>query len=65
MTRAAAEGHLFHLWWHPHNFGVDLRENLDVLSALLRHFSELQERYGMQSLSMADVAMAVRRPPAT
>ncbi len=24
MTRAARSGGLFHLWWHPHNFGIHI-----------------------------------------
>ncbi|MGI9419167.1 MAG: polysaccharide deacetylase family protein, partial [Geminicoccaceae bacterium] len=29
MTHAAAEGQIFHLWWHPHNFGMDQNDNFD------------------------------------
>ena len=65
---AAAEGAVFHLWFHPHNFGVHLEENLQVLEAILRAFAFGQERYGMRSLSMSAVADVVRdgiRLPAT
>ncbi len=56
MTVAAARGEQYHLWWHPHNFGVDLEENLAVLSFVLEHFRRLQEELGMRTLSMGDVA---------
>ena len=56
MEQAARRGEMFHLWWHPHNFGGDLRENLDRLSRLIDHFDDLSSRYGMESLSMVDVA---------
>jgi hypothetical protein len=56
MEQAAKRGEVFHLWWHPHNFGQHLTENLAVLRRIAEHFQFLQVRYGMQSLSMAEVA---------
>jgi hypothetical protein len=61
METAARRGKLFHLWWHPHNFGVDLRENLAFLRAILDCFHTLQERYGMRSMTMAALADDVLR----
>jgi hypothetical protein len=56
MTRAARAGRGFHLWWHPHNFGTHLEENIAVLSALLDTFAVLRERHGMTSRSMREIA---------
>lgn len=56
LTHAAREGGLFHLWWHPHNFGKHLKENLDLLDAVLDVFDEVRARYGMQSLTMREAA---------
>jgi hypothetical protein len=56
METAARRRRLFHLWWHPHNFGVDLQENLAFLRNVLDHFRILQDRYGMRSMTMAAVA---------
>ncbi len=56
MELAARRRRLFHLWWHPHNFGVNLQENLAFLRAILDHFRILQDRYGMRSMTMAAVA---------
>jgi hypothetical protein len=56
METAARRRKLFHLWWHPHNFGVDLQENLTFLRDILDCFRSLQERYGMRSMTMAAVA---------
>src|SRR5262249_15320405 len=56
METAARRGKLFHLWWHPHNFGVDLRGNLAFLRAILDCFRTLQERYGMRSITMGALA---------
>ncbi len=56
METAARRRKLFHLWWHPHNFGVDLQENLAFLRAILDCFRTLQELYGMRSMTMAALA---------
>jgi len=56
METAARRGEVFHLWWHPHNFGVNTESNVAFLSAVLDEFARLQQRYGMRSLTMADVA---------
>jgi hypothetical protein len=53
---AALEDAIFHLWFHPHNFGIHLEENLKVLEAILQTFAFARERYGMRSLSMNAVA---------
>lgn len=54
MTAAARTGGVFHLWWHPHNFGVNLEQNLALLDEVLRHYQMLADRYGMQSQCMGD-----------
>ncbi len=56
METAARRRRLFHLWWHPHNFGVDTQRNLAFLRDILDHFRTLQDRYGMRSMTMAAVA---------
>jgi peptidoglycan/xylan/chitin deacetylase (PgdA/CDA1 family) len=56
MRDAARRGRLYHLWWHPHDFGVHLAENLRALRRVLSFFAILRDRYGMQSLTMAEAA---------
>jgi len=56
MEAAAISGSGFHLWWHPHNFGTNLNNNILYLSKILVHFRYLQDRFGMQSLTMSEVA---------
>ena len=57
MTRAAKSGRCFHLWWHPHNFGGHLSENLAILGEILRHYVSLRESYGMESLTMQEASV--------
>jgi hypothetical protein len=54
MTDAAKRGRIYHLWWHPHNFGVHLDENLAFLRLVLDHYRLLRERYEFQSVTMSD-----------
>ncbi|MBP6881356.1 MAG: polysaccharide deacetylase family protein [Candidatus Pacebacteria bacterium] len=61
MTHAAKNGEVFHLWWHPHNFGADLEENIQNLTTLLEHFKTLREKYQMESLTMTEAADLVAK----
>jgi peptidoglycan/xylan/chitin deacetylase (PgdA/CDA1 family) len=60
MERAAREGALFHLWWHPHNFGRHRQQNLDFLRRVLDDYAALRERFGMRSKNMREVAGELR-----
>lgn len=54
MTHAARQKQLFHLWWHPHNFGREQAQNLQMLRRILEHYRHLQHRYGMTSVTMRE-----------
>jgi peptidoglycan/xylan/chitin deacetylase (PgdA/CDA1 family) len=57
LTAAARMPGLYHLWWHPHNFGIHLSANMSFLRRLLDHYSRLRERYGMESVTMAEACL--------
>jgi len=52
MTHAAINEEVFHLWWHPHNFGKDLKQNIAFLRSILEHQHTLQKIYGFESRTM-------------
>lgn len=56
MIHTAKRGEIFHLWWHPHNFGINTEENMKNLKLLLEHYKVLKERYGMESRTIAETA---------
>ena len=56
MKYAAMHNHIFHLWWHPHNFGKNIDENFEQLEKILKLYKELQSSYSMKSLSMNEIA---------
>jgi peptidoglycan/xylan/chitin deacetylase (PgdA/CDA1 family) len=56
MTHAAKNSQAYHLWWHPHNFGVNLKENLASLENILKHYKMLEANYGMKSKTMKAIS---------
>lgn len=59
MRQAAASAEICHVWWHPHNFGMHMEQNLANLRSLLESYTRLRDTYGFTSLSMRDVGDAV------
>lgn len=53
---AAKNSLIYHLWWHPHNFGDFPEESLEELKQILDYYNYCKERYGMKSSSMVDIA---------
>ena len=60
MRRAAKRGETYHLWWHPHNLGVDTQANMAQLEEIFRYYEELKEKYGMQCLNMREAVEQLR-----
>jgi hypothetical protein len=59
MEYAAKTGKIFHLWFHPHNFGLHTQHNLKNLQEILEYFCYLNKKYGMQSLNMNEIVEVV------
>ena len=49
MTHAAKNNELYHLWWHPHNFGANLNKNLDNLENIFTHYIKLSNKFNFSS----------------
>ncbi|MFV9551012.1 polysaccharide deacetylase family protein [Algibacter sp. PT7-4] len=60
MTYAAKNNQVYHLWWHPHNFGQNLNENLLFLKHILEHFKYLNKKYDYQSVTMNDCSNEIK-----
>jgi len=60
IRQAAIQKEIIHLWWHPHNFGIYINENIAVLRAILNEFAFCQQNYGMQSMSMKDITLTTQ-----
>ncbi len=57
MTHAAKNNLVYHLWWHPHNFGRNTEENILLLEKILKHFEFLKNKYQFQSITMGDLSV--------
>ena len=60
ITYAAQSGLVYHLWWHPHNFGLDVADNIALLAEILGVYARARDRYGMLSLNMRDCCALAR-----
>ncbi len=56
MTHAAKNNLTYHLWWHPHNFGINQDENFAFLEKVLKHYQELNVKYSFTSITMKDLS---------
>jgi len=61
MLHAAKNNKLFHLWWHPHNFGVNLEQNLNFLEKILQYYSLLNTNYQFNSDTMSGIANRLKQ----
>lgn len=54
MERAARLGLNYHLWWHPHNMGRNIAENIGQLDEIIQQFLRLRNEFGFRSKCMDD-----------
>ncbi|MDA9591963.1 hypothetical protein N9R78_02755 [Pelagibacteraceae bacterium] len=55
MLYAAKNEMDYHLWWHPHNFGVNTNENIQNLEKILKYYDYLKKIYGMGNCNISEV----------
>ena len=63
MLHAAKQKKVFHLWWHPHNFGVNLAENINFLEKILRYYEVLHKKYDFESITMSGITDELTKNP--
>lgn len=56
MRHAAKRCELYHLWWHPHNFGANMEQNFAFLEKILQCYADCHQSLGMQSHTMHEMA---------
>lgn len=60
MTYAAQQNEMYHLWWHPHNFGSYIDENFKNLEVIFKHYSDLNKKFNFKSETMSGLALQIR-----
>jgi peptidoglycan/xylan/chitin deacetylase (PgdA/CDA1 family) len=61
LKQAAQSKRIFHLWWHPHNFGAYPEANLEFLRRIVAVYRHWQARMGLRSMNMSEVAALARQ----
>lgn len=56
MERAAKSGEVYHIWWHPHNFGNYSVQNLAGLEQILQHYTFCADKFKMRTMTMRETA---------
>ena len=62
MTYAAKNNMTYHLWWHPHNFGINQDNNFAFLNMILTHYDLLHKTYNFSSYTMSELAKQMIQP---
>ncbi len=60
MTHAAKNNLTYHLWWHPHNFGSNQKENFEFLEKILNHYELLNNKHNFQNYTMSELANIIK-----
>lgn len=60
MSHAAINNKVYHLWWHPHNFGNNLKYNLEFLKKILDHYKYLNKNYSFNSATMNGISEEIK-----
>lgn len=63
MRNAAQTDGTFHLWWHPHNFGTNVEENIAFLTMILAYYERLATEFGMSNETMSGVNAINEKTP--
>lgn len=59
LKYAARKKEIYHLWWHPHNFGNYPEESLNGLKRILAGYDFCRREFCMTSMTMGELAETV------
>jgi peptidoglycan/xylan/chitin deacetylase (PgdA/CDA1 family) len=60
MKLAAKTNSIYHLWWHPHNFGDNIEENFKNLEKIFIAYKKLNMEYNFESNTMQNASDKVK-----
>lgn len=55
MEYAAKNSEIYHLWWHPHNFGINMNRNMDNLELICKYYKYLNRKYDFISTFISEI----------
>lgn len=56
LKRVKAKNEIVHLWWHPHNFGINVEKNIEMLDEILAYAHKL----GIRSANMKEAGITYK-----
>lgn len=59
IIHAAKNGEVYHLWWHPHNFGIDPEGAIKTLKAIIEVYTYCKDNFGMESKTMEEFQLGI------
>lgn len=59
MLLAAKKEEIYHLWWHPHNFGDFPKQSMETLVEIAKWYVHLHHNYGFESVTMATIPQKI------
>ena len=55
MLYAAKNNKNYQIFWHPHNFGINIDKNVANLSNIIDYYHVLRNKYGMTSANISEI----------
>lgn len=59
---AAKHGLIYQLWWHPHNFGKYMDENVKFLEEVFKYYHQLNREGKIESLNLLEIHSRIQNP---
>ncbi len=59
MRIAAINNEVFHIWWHPHNFGKDMEPNFNNLEQIFMAYKKLNKVHRFESITMTNLSKKI------
>ncbi len=53
MKKASKTNSIYHLWWHPHNFGKNMEENFKNLEKIFIEYNRLNKKNNFMCVTMS------------
>lgn len=61
MKKSAKKHLVFHLWFHPHNLGNNVKDSFKMLDDILSFYDVLKKKYGYESVNMIELKEKIAR----
>jgi len=60
LRKAAQNGTIYHLWWHPHNLTHQPEQAIEQIAELCAYAVSLKREFGLEFMNMSEIATYVK-----